>query len=176
MFISRLLWCTSSLHHHQKQTTIIIFGYTPFSNKLSSSSRIKKPSRRVKSSQVNSLLNSTNSCGLEFSSCSKSKHAKLQEKKSILMPIICHFILDLVSRFLLSKKWFLQTCHVRKESVGDPTQTRKENFIMVTACKRIQLLVILTNHRLFIWFCSEWHKKEGDSLLQLRLEQTKMDK
>ena len=81
VFISRLLWCTSSLHHHQKQTTIIIFGYTPFSNKLSSSSRIKKPSRRVKSSQVNSLLNSTNSCGLEFSSCSKSKHAKLQEKK-----------------------------------------------------------------------------------------------
>ena len=114
MFISRLLWCTSSLHHHQKQTTIIIFGYTPFSNKLSSSSRIKKPSRRVKSSQVNSLLNSTNSCGLEFSSSLKSKHAKLQDKKSILMPIICHFILDLVSRFLLSKKWFLQTCHVEK--------------------------------------------------------------
>ena len=40
----------SRLHHHQKQTTIIIFRlykYTPFSNKLSSS-RIKKPSRSQK--------------------------------------------------------------------------------------------------------------------------------
>ena len=80
---------------------------------------------------------------LRFCCDVRNKHAKFFEKKCALIQckISCHFGVKIKSDF----------CAL--VAGENPTQTRKENFIMAT--KRIQLLVILTNHRLFIWQSNE---------------------